>query len=390
MATPSTVSVPEVSPLQLAVALEAGDDVQVLDVRLPEKVAAARIDLVPASRFHNIPVSDILQRTSLDGTGIDRDALTVVLCTQGNTSVLVADHLVRLGYRAASLRGGLGALMSLVRAREVTPPPSLDRFVQFDRVAKGALGYLLVSGEQALAVDPPRDFVPLVDAARAANAQIVAVADTHMHADYVSGARMLSRMLGVPYYLHPRDAVSPYDGSRGLIDLHPIDDGDAIHIGRCAVRVVHTPGHTEGSVCYIIDNMAALTGDFLFPTSVGRPDLGGKAADWTELLWRSLQAARHTWPDDLVIYPAHYSSSRERRADGIVAARFADALKATEELSLSDPAAFRNAVLTRIGTFPESYRTIKALNLGLIVMDEERAEELEVGRSECAIPKNSE
>jgi glyoxylase-like metal-dependent hydrolase (beta-lactamase superfamily II) len=359
--------------------------VQVVDVRLPAEVAAGCIDVVPPHRFFNIVGSKLLAHASLEGTGIDPAIPVTVVCGHGSDSRVLALHLSRLGCRASSLGGGMAAWMMLVIGRELEVPRSLDRLIQFDRVGKGALGYLLVSAEEALVVDPPRDATAYLSAARAAGARVVAVADTHVHADYISGGSALARTLRVPYYLHPSDAVYPYDGTPGRVCFRALEGGDTIRFGRCALRAVHTPGHTEGSLCYLVDNAVALTGDFIFVGSVGRPDLAGKVREWTAQLWKSLEAARREWPPDIMIYPAHYGSDTERCADRSVGARLGKLLDENAALRFSDRDAFTLWVEGKTASFPESYRRIKAVNVGLLPLDEREAEELEVGRNECAL-----
>jgi glyoxylase-like metal-dependent hydrolase (beta-lactamase superfamily II)/rhodanese-related sulfurtransferase len=375
---------PEVSPRELAQAIEAGEAVQVLDVRAPFRVSA-RIDLVPDERFHNIPGSQVMQRTDLRSTGLDPRIPVAVVCGWGNDSRVVTQHLKKLGWLAASVRGGMAAWGDLVLPRELPAPPPLDRLVQLDRVAKGALGYLLVSDGEAVIVDPPRDAAEYLREAAAANSRVVAVCDTHVHADYVSGAPELARALGVPYRLHPKDAVYPYDGTPGRIEFEPLGDGATIGFGRCTLRARHTPGHTEGSLTFLVDDAAAFTGDFLFVASIGRPDLAGKVTEWTAELWRSVEAAKREWPDHLLVYPAHYASEAERRADRTVGEPFGRLRERNGALSFSDRAAFASWVQGKTASFPEVYRKIKAVNVALLSVDAEEARELDVGRNECAL-----
>ena len=133
----------------------------------------------------------------------------VTVCGHGADSAVIAAHLNELGANASSLGGGMVARMSLVVPRELDPPQGLDRLLQFDRIGKGCLGYLLISEGQALIVDPPLHFGPYLEALRGAGAELVGVADSHVHADYVSGAVPMAREFGVPYFLHPADAVYP-------------------------------------------------------------------------------------------------------------------------------------------------------------------------------------
>src|SRR5207247_10763411 len=126
----------------------------------------------------------------------------------------------------------------------------------------------------------------------------------------------------------------------------------------------HVPGHTLGSVARIADDALALTGDFLFVQSVGRPDLGGKGAAGAEQLWNGLERARREWPGELLVLPAHYGAEQERRADRTVAARF-DVVAATNEAAaMQDRAMFLRWIADHTTLPPDSYRTIKLANLG--------------------------
>jgi glyoxylase-like metal-dependent hydrolase (beta-lactamase superfamily II) len=379
------MNVPEMTPAELARALEAGDAVQVLDVRAPQRVAAGHIDIAPEGRFHNIVGSQLVQMLSPEQIGLDQDVAVAVVCGHGNDSKVVAGLLNQIGYRASSLSGGMAGWMLLNLSRELPAPASLDRLIQFDRVGKGALGYLLVSDGEALIIDPPRDLSAFAAALEDADAEIVAVADTHCHADYLSGGPGLSHLTGAPYYLHPADSSYPYDGTPGRLRFEAITEGAKITVGRSTVRVHHTPGHTEGSVTYVADDQAAFTGDFVFIASVGRPDLAGKTEEWTGTLWDSLERARNEWSSDLAIYPAHYASDDERSADHSVGAPFGQLLSTNEALQISEARAFREWVQSRTGSFPDAYRKIKAVNVGLVSVNELEAEALEVGKNECAL-----
>lgn len=379
-------NIPELSAAEVIRALEAGEPLQVVDVRNPARVAAGRIDLAPAERFHNIVGSQLRARSDLAGTGIAPDLRTVVVCGHGNDSRVSGAHLRSLGLDAYSLRGGMAAYMNVVIERPLDPPPSLDRLVQFDRVGKGALAYLLVSDGDALVVDPPRDVEPFLAAAKAAGARVTGVVDTHVHADYISGATALSRAAGAPYYLHPADSSYAYDGTPGRLEFTPIRDGDTLRVGRCTLAVRHTPGHTEGSCSFLIGESHAFTGDFVFVESLGRPDLGDRAPEWAARLWETLERAKREWPAGALVLPAHYSSDRERRADRAVAGVFGELLRSNSALAMADREAFL-AWAGRPASFPEAYRAIKAVNVLLLEPTEREADELELGRNECAVSR---
>jgi len=134
------------------------------------------------------------------------------------------------------------------------------------------------------------------------------VIDTHVHADHRSGGPELARRTGAHYCVHESaDVTFPFTA------LH---DADEIELGNTRVKVLHTPGHSADSVCLVVTDLKraadpwfVLTGDTLFVGAVGRPDLPGQARDNAAQLYASLHDKLLTLPDDLEIYPGHFSGS---------------------------------------------------------------------------------
>jgi hydroxyacylglutathione hydrolase len=162
---------------------------------------------------------------------------------------------------------------------------------------------------QAIVIDANRDIEQYVDAASAAGMQIIYTADTHVHADYVSGSRALAAQVGAK-------CLSS-------------ESGESITLGDVRIDVVPTPGHTPEHVMFVITDTAAtnhpwgaLTGDFLFVGDVGRPDLleravqvDGAAEAGARDLYASLQRVR-SMPVDLTIWPGHGAGSACGKALG--------------------------------------------------------------------------
>jgi len=307
------------------------------------------------------------------------------VCGRGNSSKQVAAHLNELGYRAQSMTGGMAAWGDALVPRHLTPPPGFDHLVQFDRIAKGALGYLLAAGGEAWIVDPPRKPQAFFDVARDLGVKVVAVADTHAHADYISGGPAISKRMGIPYYLHPSDAILPYDGSPATIAFTPVEEGQTLRLGGREIVIEHTPGHTEGSVWYRMGDDAVFTGDLIFIRSVGRPDLGGKLDEWTPILWKSVSRSLAGWAPAIRVMPAHYASDAERESDRSVARPLARVREGNEPLQLRSETEFVAWVKKKVGSSPDAYRKIKAINLGLLQVWDMEAQELESGKNECAL-----
>jgi glyoxylase-like metal-dependent hydrolase (beta-lactamase superfamily II)/rhodanese-related sulfurtransferase len=377
--------VPEITCEELIRTIESGEPIRVLDIRAPAVLFGGRIDLLPPERFLNIRGSEILSLGEAVGSELPMDGPIAVVCGHGNSSKQIAVHLNELGYRARSLRGGMAAWSDALAPRPLERPPGFDHLVQFDRVAKGALGYLVAAGGEAFVIDPPRKLQPYFDLAREWGVKIVGVADTHIHADYLSGGPAISRSLDVPYYIHPADGVSPYDGTPAKVPYTPLAHGQTLQVGPAEIRVEHTPGHTEGSVCYWLGDRAVLTGDFLFVRSVGRPDLGGKLDEWTPVLWKSIEQARRSWPSEARVHPAHYGSPLEREPDRSVGRSFGSLSEVNEPLRMGAESEFVAWVKRKVGSVPDAYRKIKTVNLGLLQIWEMEAQELESGKNECAL-----
>lgn len=119
--------------------------------------------------------------------------------------------------------------------------------------------------------------------------------------------------------------------------------------------------------------------------SIGRPDLGGREEEWARQLWESMVRAVREWPDGMAVYPAHYASEKERVMGQAVGAPFGELLRTNEILQIQDPEVFLRKILDSRAAFPDAYRKIKALNVGLAPVVETEVEILELGRNECAI-----
>jgi hydroxyacylglutathione hydrolase len=186
------------------------------------------------------------------------------------------------------------------------------------------------SGE-ALVVDPNRDIDPYFQAANEEALRIAHVAETHIHADFVSGARELAHRSGARLYLSNAGGSEwnyHYTAESNAVLLR---DGSEFTVGSISVRVLHVPGHTPEHLVFLITDteaasepMGALTGDFIFVGDVGRPDLLERAAQAkgtmeasARQLFRSLQRFRG-FPDYLQIWPGHGAGSACGKALGAV------------------------------------------------------------------------
>jgi hydroxyacylglutathione hydrolase len=176
-------------------------------------------------------------------------------------------------------------------------------------LAQGA--YYITSKGEAVVVDPLREVQPYIDRATRDGVQIKYIFETHFHADFVSGHLDLAKKTGATIVYGPN--------ANPQFDAFIATDGQVLQVGDISFRVLHTPGHTMESTCYLLidedgKEKAVFTGDTLFIGDVGRPDLAQKAADMTQeqlaaTLFHSLRNKIMILPDDVIVYPAHGAGS---------------------------------------------------------------------------------
>ncbi len=176
-------------------------------------------------------------------------------------------------------------------------------------LAQGAY-YIESNGEVAI-IDPLREVESYIEQARADNAKIKYIFETHFHADFVSGHVTLSKQTGAAIVYGPLANPS--------FEAIIAEDNQEFKLGGITIKVLHTPGHTMESTTYLLKDRngkdhAIFSGDTLFLGDVGRPDLAQKAADMTQeelagILFDSLRAKIMPLADDVIVYPAHGAGS---------------------------------------------------------------------------------
>lgn len=167
--------------------------------------------------------------------------------------------------------------------------------------------YYIESNGEAAVIDPLRDIDGYLQLANERKARIKYIFETHFHADFVSGHLDLAAATGAPIVYGP--------GTQTKFDAHVAKDGEQFKIGDISIQVLHTPGHTLESSCYLLKDEngkdhCVFTGDTLFVGDVGRPDLAQKGeqitvTDLAAMLYDSLHNKLAPLADDVVVYPAH-------------------------------------------------------------------------------------
>jgi glyoxylase-like metal-dependent hydrolase (beta-lactamase superfamily II)/rhodanese-related sulfurtransferase len=165
--------------------------------------------------------------------------------------------------------------------------------------------YYIESNGEAAIIDPLRDIDTYLELAKTNNSKIKYIFETHFHADFVSGHIDLSKATGAPIIFGP--------GAQTSFKVHNALDGEVFKLGDISIEVLHTPGHTIESSCYLLKDEqdsphAIFSGDTIFVGDVGRPDLSSGNLSSEELagiMYETIQNKILPLADDVIIYPAH-------------------------------------------------------------------------------------
>ncbi|MDY0323960.1 MAG: MBL fold metallo-hydrolase, partial [Candidatus Carbobacillus sp.] len=208
--------------------------------------------------------------------------------------------------------------------------------------------------------------------------------DTHIHADHISGGQKLAERVGATYYVSSHD-VFEHGGS---MRFEPLEKHSTLRVGSVDVDVIviPTPGHTPGSTSLLIDKRFFLSGDTVFVSGLGRPDLGGRVEEWARDLYRTVSQKLSDLDDAVWVLPAHYAHYTEINEDGIVGAKLGELRRFNELLREMDEDAFTKAVEASASTErPPNFDKIIAINVGKLSVTPEEEVELEIGPNRCAV-----
>ncbi|WP_137283804.1 MBL fold metallo-hydrolase [Halorussus salinisoli] len=377
------VDVEGIEPETLKESIDAGEEIFLLDNRVPDDVEEWAIEGENVEVL-NVPYFEFLAGEPDEEVfeQLPDDQQIVTLCAKGESSEYVAGQLIERGYDAAHLENGMQGWARVFEYKEIDADSDAT-IAQYQRPSSGCMSYLVVSGDEAAVVDPLRAFTDTYQQdARALGADLKYAIDTHVHADHVSGVRALADE-GVEGIL-PAAAVErgvTYDDA-----VTQAEDGDVFEVGDVDIETVFTPGHTSGMTSYLVDDAVLLTGDGLFAESVARPDLEGGdegAPDAARQLYESLQERVLAHDDSVIVGGAHFSDAAETADDGTYTATIGE-LKETMDALTMDEDEFVELVLSDMPPRPANYEEVIGTNLGQEDQTDEEAFELELGPNNCA------
>lgn len=354
--------------------LEEQQPVTILDVRKAQDYAewcipgSIHVDAYKALKAHD--------PAALSGVELPADWPVLTVCGVGRTSQIAAEQLRARGVRALSLEDGMQAWSLAWNTAEVPLRESVARVIQVRRTGKGCLSYLIGAGEEAFVIDASLDPQMYLDLAAKYGWQITSVFDTHIHADHLSRSRQLAECSGAMLFLPEQQRVA--------FPFMAIHDGDTLATPHLRLTALHTPGHTLESTCYLLNNAFLLTGDTLFLTSIGRPDLEAneeQARERATALYHSLHKLL-ALPAETLVLPGHTSTPVP--FDGVPLATTLAEIDAQVGMLHTTRATFVRTTLSRIPPTPPNYERIVRLNEAG-VLPEGDLTALEAGANRCAI-----
>jgi len=371
---------------ELAAAIDAGEDLTVVDTRPPESFEAWHVPGAINVPYH--PVEGL-------GDGIDWDGVietvedqrVAVICGKGLSSTSFGFELSTRGYDVEVVKGGMEDWSKLYDVVEVETDG--DLFVaQIQRRAKGCLGYVVGDrgAGEALVVDPTRQHHEFELVAADNGMLVTGILDTHVHADHVSGGRALAERLSVPYYLSADADERDVD-----FEYESVADGDTLSIGDVDIEVLAAPGHTTELVNLLVDDRYLLSADTLFVESVGRTELefGEEGAEHgARLLYETLHERYESLSDDVIVLPGHVSVDADGRfgvgSPGELISATLGTLRESLDLLGLDEVAFVERLTGEGNEKPPNYQVVIDVNRGRLELDESKATEVELGPNNCA------
>ncbi|HEU4859359.1 MAG TPA: MBL fold metallo-hydrolase [Chitinophagaceae bacterium] len=362
----------EVSTETLRNWLETRKEVSILDVRPIEE----RLEwFIPGSIYFN--AYDKLKAHKPDalyGLHLDKRIPIVTVCAAGKTSSIAAGQLNEQGFEVYSLKGGMKAWSMAWNTAKLSFPDF--EIMQFRRTGKGCLSYMVISNDEAIIVDASLPIEIYHDVLIKEKLKPKYVIETHIHADHLSRSKQLAESNSVKLHLPAPNNVN--------FDFVPVTGSTVFQIGHISIKTIQTPGHTAESVSYLIANKALLTGDTLFVSGVGRPDLkanNDEIMEKSKILYQSLQKLL-ILNENIIVLPAHTSQPVEFDQTPIHAT-IGNIKQNVAMLKLNEEE-FANTILQRIPPTPPNYLSIVEKNIKGDFSDINPVD-LEAGANRCAV-----
>lgn len=360
-----------------------GYDFTLLDVRNEEEFGRFKVEGPHLSKMINVSYIEFIEKEeeSVARVKVPKNETIRIVCAKEGSAKYVAEILVTNGWKDVKfLEGGIKTWGNMLAPKLVASDDGYQLY-QFIRPGKASCSYGLLYEDEMVVFDPSRNVNFYQNFAQQNGCKIVKTFETHLQADYISGSKQISSDLGAEIIGNHNDFKN------AAFAYHSPEDQEvfALSKGGPEIRAIHMPGHTPGSTSYFIDNKYLITGDTVFILSIGRPDLGGKAEEWSKLLYNTLKTKIADLNDDVLILPGHYMEWREANQDQM----FVDTVgsikrKNANIYNIDSESDFIRFIKDNIRKQPEVYADIRKVNAGLLDPDDEEQEIMDLGKNECA------
>jgi len=360
-----------------------GHDFTLLDVRNNEEFGRFKVEGPRLSKMINVPYMEFIEKEeeSVAQVTVPKEERIRIVCAKEGSAKYVGEILVNHGWQDVQyLAEGIKSWGNLLAPKLVTSENGYNLY-QFIRPGKASCSYGLVYEDEMAVFDPSRNARFYQGFADEHGARIVKTFETHLQADYISGSQQLLAGSGAQIIGHENDFKGAAFEYKSLSDQEVFKFSN----GGPEIKSIHMPGHTPGSTSYLIDGKYMITGDTIFILSIGRPDLGGMAEDWAKMLFNTIKTKVAELKDDLVILPGHYIEWDEADAQQI----FVDSLgniknKNADIYGIDREDDFVQFIKNNMRQQPEEYAQIRKVNVGLLDVDDEDQEIMDLGKNECA------
>ena len=360
---------------------QAGEEFLLLDVRVNEQFDRFKVEGPYLSDMVNVPYVEFVEHEEESVAKVPAAEKVRIVCAKEGSARYVGEILVNHGFKDVQyLEGGIKTWGNMLAPKLVASDDGYKLY-QFIRPGKASCSYGLIYNDEMVLFDPSRNVDFYQRFAENNGARIVKSCETHLQADYISGSKQIAADFGAHILGHESDfkeATFKYDK---IVD----EQVYSFSRGGPEIKALHMPGHTPGSTSYLIDNQYLISGDTVFILSIGRPDLGGKAEEWSKLLYHTLQTKIEELIDDVIVLPGHYMDWSEANPSRI----FSDTLgniknKNSDIYGISSETKFIEFIKDNMRPQPEVYAEVRKVNAGLLEVDPEQQEIMDLGKNECA------
>ncbi|MGD8765442.1 MAG: MBL fold metallo-hydrolase [Desulfobacteraceae bacterium] len=360
-----------------------GYDFTLLDVRNEEEFGRFKVEGPHLSKMINVSYIDFIEKEeeSVAKVQVPKDETIRIVCAKEGSAKYVGEILVNNGWQDVKyLEGGIKTWGNMLAPKLVASNDGY-RLYQFIRPGKASCSYGLLYEDEMVVFDPSRNVEFYQNFAQQNGCKIVKTFETHLQADYISGSKRISSEAGAEIIGNQNDFKD------AAFTYHSAGDQEVFSFskGGPEIRSIHMPGHTPGSTSYMIDNKYLVTGDMVFILSIGRPDLGGKAEEWSKLLYNTLKTKIAELSDDTLILPGHYIEWAEANSEQMFVDTMGSIKKKNADIyGIDSEADFIKFIQDNIRKQPEVYVDIRKVNAGLLDPDDEDQEVMDLGKNECA------